>query len=116
MTFLASPLADYVSGATLRVDGIRVLVTDLRWSFASLDEIRKAAVEPLEHKIIVHKLGYLLPQLRDAAPREILTLTRGFSDLELTRLPYRYVTRPIFPLDDSMTWRPIITNVAGYVD
>lgn len=102
--------------ATLRIEGIRVLVTDIRWAFATLDEIRKAAVEPLEHKIVVHKLGYLLPQLRNAAPREIMTLTEGFSDLELTRLPYRYVTRPIFPLDDSMTWRPLITNVAGYDD
>jgi microcystin degradation protein MlrC len=102
--------------ATLRIDGTGVLVTDIRWAFATLDEIRKAGVEPLDHKIIVHKLGYLLPHLRDAAPREIMALSEGFSDLEYTRLPYRYVIRPIFPLDDAMTWRPLITNVAGYTD
>jgi microcystin degradation protein MlrC len=102
--------------ATLRVDGVRVLITNIRWAFATLDEIRKAGVEPLDHKIIVHKLGYLLPHLRDAAPREIMALSEGFSDLEYTRLPYRYVIRPIFPLDDAMAWRPQITNVAGYTD
>jgi microcystin degradation protein MlrC len=102
--------------ATLRVDGTRVLITDVRWAFATLDEIRKAGVEPLDHKIIVHKLGYLLPHLRDAAPREIMALSEGFSDLEYTRLPYRYVIRPIFPLDDGMAWRPQITSVAGYTD
>jgi microcystin degradation protein MlrC len=102
--------------ATLRIGGTRVLVTDIRWAFATLDEIRKAEVEPLQHKIIVHKLGYLLPHLRDAAPREIMALSEGFSDLEYTRLPYRYVIRPIFPLDDAMSWRPLITNNAGYSD
>jgi microcystin degradation protein MlrC len=102
--------------ATLRIGETRVLVTDIRWAFANLDEIRKAGVEPLVHKIVVHKLGYLLPRLRDAAPREIMALSEGFSDLELTRLPWRYVTRPIFPLDNAMTWRPVITNVAGYDD
>ena len=40
--------------------------------------------------------------------------TAGRSDL--TRLPWRYETRPIFPLDPDMVWRPLISNVAGYAD
>jgi microcystin degradation protein MlrC len=100
--------------ATLRVAGVRVLISDRRNYFAALDDFRKAGVEPLDHKIVVVKLGYLMPELRDAAPREILALSPGYSDMDLTRLPYRYVTRPIFPLDEEVAWRPMITNVAGY--
>ena len=66
--------------------------------------------------MVVVKLGYLMPELRDAAPREILALSPGYADMDLTRLPYKYVTRPIFPLDGEFAWRPVITNVAGYSD
>jgi microcystin degradation protein MlrC len=102
--------------ATVNVAGIRVIVTRLRKWFSTLDDFHNAGIDPLAHKIVVVKLGYLMPQLRDAAPREILVLTPGYSDMELERLPYKYVTRPIFPLDRDFDWRPQITNVAGFVD
>lgn len=100
--------------ATVRVGGVQILITDKRKYFATLDDFRKAGVEPLQHKIVVVKLGYLMPELRDAAPREILALTPGLSDMDLGRLPYRYVTRPVFPLDKEFAWSPLIGNVAGY--
>ena len=100
--------------ATVRVGGVRVLVADRRTYFSTLDDFRRAGIEPLEHKIVVVKLGYLMPELRDAAPREILALTPGYSDMDFTRLTYKYVTRPIFPLDEEFAWSPVITNVAGY--
>jgi len=110
----ADPDAKDVSIATVQVSGVRVLVTDRRTYFSTLNDFRKAGVEPLDHKIVVVKLGYLMPELRDAAPREILALTPGYSDMDFTRLPYRYVTRPILPLDEDFAWSPVITNVAGY--
>jgi microcystin degradation protein MlrC len=100
--------------ATVRVGGVHVIVTDIRKAFIYLDDFRKAGVEPLEHKLVVVKLGYLMPELRDAAPREILAISPGYADMDLTRLPYRYVTRPIFPLDKDFEWRPRICNVAAY--
>jgi microcystin degradation protein MlrC len=102
--------------ATVNADGIRVIVTGLRKPMTTLDDFRNAGVDPLTHKIVVVKLGYLMPQLRDAAPREILVLTPGYSDMELERLPFKYVTRPIFPLDRDFAWRPQISSVAGFVD
>ena len=102
--------------ATLNVGGIRVIISGLRKYMTTLDDFRNAGVDPLAHKIVVVKLGYLMPQLRDAAPREILVLTPGYSDMELERLPFKYVTRPIYPLDREFSWRPLITNVAGFVD
>lgn len=101
---------------TLRVGGVRILVTDRRKYFSTLADFQKAGLEPLEHKIVVVKLGYLMPELRDAAPREILALSPGYSDMDFTRLPYKYVTRPIFPLDREFEWRPLITNIAGFSD
>jgi microcystin degradation protein MlrC len=96
--------------ATLRVGGVRIIVSDLRTAFVCLDDFGKAGIEPLKHKIVVVKLGYLMPELRDVAPREILALSQGYADMNLNRLPYRYVTRPIFPLDRDFAWNPAITN------
>jgi microcystin degradation protein MlrC len=100
--------------ATLRVGGVRILIPDVRKAFTLLDDFRKAGVNPLEHKIVVEKLGYLMPELRDAAPREIMVLSPGRSDMDLTRLSYQYLTRPCFPLDPDFEWHPIISNIAGY--
>jgi microcystin degradation protein MlrC len=102
--------------ATVQMEGVHIIITDIRKHFTTLEDFRKAGLEPLTHKIVVVKLGYLMPALRDAAPREILALTPGYADMELTRLPYKYVTRPCFPLDKDFAWRPIITNRAGYSD
>lgn len=101
--------------ATLNIDGVRVIITGLRKAITSLQDFRDAGIAPLSHKIVVVKLGYLMPELRDAAPREILVMTPGYSDMQLERLPYRYVTRPIFPLERHFGWRPRISNVAGYM-
>ncbi len=112
----AQPAQNGEAVATLRVGGIRVLVTSRRKMFARLEDFHCAAIDPLEHKLVVVKMGYLFPELRDIAPREILAFTPGCADMDLTRLPYRYVTRPIYPVDSDMAWRPLITNVAGYTD
>jgi microcystin degradation protein MlrC len=102
--------------ATLRVGGVRILITDIRERFIVLDDFRRAGFEPLAHKIIVVKQGYLFPELRDAAPREIWALTPGYADQDLTRLPFKYVTRPLYPLDTDFTWHPTATNIHGYID
>ena len=48
--------------------------------------------------------------------REIWALTPGYADQALTRLPFKYVTRPIYPLDTDFEWHPTATNIHGYID
>ena len=100
--------------ATLNANGIRVIISDRRYIYRHPDDFKKAGIDPLKHKMVVIKLGYLMAPIRAIAPREILALTPGYADMDFTRLPYRQVTRPIYPLDTKFDWHPIITNVAGY--
>jgi microcystin degradation protein MlrC len=100
--------------ATFRVNGILVLISNRRYVYHSPTDFQKAGVDPLQHKMVIVKLGYLMAPLRDIAPREILALTPGYADMDFARVPYKFVTRPIFPLDPDVRWHPIITNVAGY--
>ena len=108
------PHAHDATLATVRVNGVRVILSNRRYVYHSPEDFQKAGVDPRRQKLIVIKLGYLMAPLREIGPREILALTPGFADMDFSRLPYRYVTRPIFPLDTDFQWHPMITNVAGY--
>jgi microcystin degradation protein MlrC len=107
---------DGVAFATVRVDGVRIIISSHRYVYRDLHDFRRAGVDPLGHKLVMVKLGYLMAPLRAIAPREILALTPGYTDLDLARLPYKYVTRPVLPLDADFTWFPAITNTAAYGD
>ena len=100
--------------AAVNANGIRVIVSDRRYVYRHPDDFKKVGIDPLKHKMVVIKLGYLMAPIREIAPREILALTPGYADMDFTRLPYRQVTRPIYPLDVKFDWHPIITNAAGY--
>ena len=92
--------------ATLVCGGVTVVVCVDRRPFAERATIAQAGVDPDRCKIVVVKQGYLFPDLVDHAPRVIMALTPGATDLELERLPYRHVPRPIYPLDRGLAWKP----------
>jgi microcystin degradation protein MlrC len=60
----------------------------------------------MAQQVVVVKQGYLFPDLVDHAPRAIMALTPGASDLRLDRLDYRHIPRPVYPLDAPFTWEP----------
>jgi microcystin degradation protein MlrC len=90
----------------VEVDGIQVVLLNVRRSFTSPADFRDVGIDPLGHKIMVVKLGYLYPKLRDISPKTIMALTPGFCYQVLTELPYKNVQRPIYPLDPGMSWSP----------
>ncbi len=107
--FRPTPGQRGVAIATLRVGGLWILIPAQRRAFYTLADFQSAGVDPLAHRLVVVKLGYLFPELRDIAPREILALSPGCSDLNLHRLPFTQVTRPIYPLDQDFDWQPVLS-------
>ncbi|HZO88677.1 MAG TPA: M81 family metallopeptidase [Chthonomonadaceae bacterium] len=91
--------------AVMQVEGVTVILTTQRWAFANLSSFQRARIDPLKHKMVVVKLGYLFPELRDNAPRTIMALSPGFTDLRLERLPYRRLRRPLYPLEQDPQWQ-----------
>lgn len=92
--------------AVVDAGGVSILLTADRRPFTDRASIEAAGVDPLQQRIVVVKQGYLYPDLADHAPRAILALTPGAADLQLDRLPYRQVSRPLFPLDPDLDWEP----------
>jgi microcystin degradation protein MlrC len=92
--------------AVIETDGVKTVILKARRSFVEIKDFKEAGLSPLDFKIVVVKLGYLFPELRDIAPVHLMALTSGFCNLDIATLPFKNVHRPIFPLDKNMVWEP----------
>ena len=92
--------------AVVETDGVKTVILKTRRSFVEIKDFREVELNPLDFKIVVVKLGYLFPELRDIAPVHLMALTSGFCNLDIATLPFKDVHRPIFPLDKDMIWKP----------
>ncbi|MBZ0303018.1 MAG: M81 family metallopeptidase, partial [Anaerolineae bacterium] len=94
--------------ALLKIGGVQVILTERRTPFHYIRDFQRLGIEPLEHKIVVVKIGYLEPDLKAAAPLALMALSPGAVDQDIARLPFQRIQRPIYPLDPEMTWEPTI--------
>jgi microcystin degradation protein MlrC len=92
--------------AVVQVDTVKIVLTERRSAFTQERDFTQVGINPLAHKIVVVKLGYLFPDLLRIAPRAYMALSPGAADQHLARLPYRRITRPMFPLDQDFAWKP----------
>lgn len=83
----------------VNVGGVDVVVTSKHVGCYDPEMMRALGVEPSQCKCIVVKLGYLEPEIRAIAKRSIMALSDGSSNEIFTRLPYKHITRPLYPLD-----------------
>lgn len=92
--------------AVIQVDGVSVVVTSRRQGFTTLADFEHAGVDPRDFKLVVVKLGYLFPELLAIAANAWMALSPGACDLDLARLPYQKIQRPMFPTDQEFDWIP----------
>lgn len=92
--------------ATIQIDGVTLLLTAQRTAFTTLTQFKNINLDPLDYKIVVVKLGYLFPELRQVAPLSILAFSPGTINPDVTQLPYQHLRRPIFPLEPDFNFVP----------
>ena len=92
--------------AVVDANGILVALLDRRRAFTSPEQFKEVGIDPLQHKIVIVKEGYLFQALRDIAPRTIMALTPGSANPLREASLYKHLIRPIYPLDPKMTWKP----------
>ena len=99
-------VADDPDGGTcvsVRIGGLSVFLTSRRMQYRLLASYQRLGVDVAGADIVTVKIGYLEPELFDAAGDWRLALTPGGVDQHLARLPYQKVVRPVFPLDRDFT-------------
>jgi microcystin degradation protein MlrC len=88
---------------SVRVEGLSVFLTSRRMQYRLLASYERLGVDMSKVDIVTVKIGYLEPELFDAAGDWQMALTPGGVDQDLIRLAYQHVERPVFPLDRDFT-------------
>jgi microcystin degradation protein MlrC len=86
----------------VRVGSVRVIVTKKRKPYHYEADFTRLGLDPRRARIVVVKIGYLVPELYDMRGDWLMALTPGGVDQDLARLPYKRIQRPMFPLDKDM--------------
>lgn len=79
-----------------------VVLTSKHIGFGDEDLLPALGVEAADHHLVVVKLGYLEPCFRRIAARAIMATSRGCSNEVLETIPFKKLTRPLYPLDREM--------------
>ena len=95
--------------AVIQVGSIKVIVTKKRKPYHYISDFTNLNLNPSSTDILVVKIGYLVPELYDIRGDWIMALTPGGVDQDLYRLGYKYIKRPMYPLDKEMS-RPDLSS------
>ena len=98
-------MADPVGGdiAVVESGGVLAVVTTRRKPFHFIRDFTDLGLDPATHDLTVVKIGYLVPDLFEAAKGWVIALTPGGVDQDIVRLGHRGLDRPVYPLDPQMS-------------
>jgi microcystin degradation protein MlrC len=92
--------------AVVEVQGVRVILTQRRTPFHRIQDFSELGIDPYQAKIIVVKIGYLEPELRQLAAEAFLALSPGAVDQDMQRMGYQKLAHPLYPFDGDFEWSP----------
>lgn len=92
--------------AVLRCGGVSVIISARRRPYHRRADFLELGLDPLDCDLCVVKIGYLEPELAAMARGNFLLLSPGGVPPVLKDIPYRNLSRPIFPLDGDFPWTP----------
>jgi microcystin degradation protein MlrC len=87
----------------VQIGSVHVIVTKKRKPYHHEVDFTRLGLNPRKTDIVVVKLGYLVPELYDIRADWVMALTPGGVDQDLQRLPFKRITRPMFPFDKEMS-------------
>jgi microcystin degradation protein MlrC len=101
---------DPVGGDIAVIDAgrISVILTSRRKPYHVIADFTALGLDPRAADIVIVKIGYLEPELYDAAADWLLALTPGGVDQDLLRLGHHHLDGPVFPFDTSVA-NPALT-------
>ena len=95
---IAKKLGDVVTVA-IKDKPIDLMIANTGVSFAEINQYVAANVDPHEYDIVIVKQGYIFPQIDAIADFSIMSLTDGATQQRAERLPYKLISRPMYPID-----------------
>jgi microcystin degradation protein MlrC len=99
--------------AVLRAGGVNVIITSRRKPYHVIRDFTNLGLDIAAHKLTAVKIGYLEPELRQAARHAFLALTPGAVNQDIPSLRYQRVERPIYPLDPAFDTPDLAARLFG---
>jgi len=92
--------------AIVRIGEVNAILAEGPTAFVDARQFEACGIDPLSFKIVAVKEGYLFAGLTSIAPRYIMLLTPGSSDMRIERLTYVRRRKPIFPFEPDTSFNP----------
>ncbi len=92
--------------AAVRIGGITAILSARRRPYYNRADYDPTGLDPAAFRLLVVKLGYLMPDLAAIANPALMALTAGVVDQDIPRLPVRRIRRPTFPWDRDFAFTP----------
>ena len=89
--------------AVIEAGRLSVILTSRRKPYHVIADFAALGLSPHKADIVIVKIGYLEPELYDAAADWLLALTPGGVDQDLLRLGHHHLAGQVFPFDTSLT-------------
>ena len=86
----------------VRIGSAQVIITKKRKPYHYESDFTSLGLNPRQTDVVIVKIGYLVPELYNMRGDWIMALTPGGVDQDLSRLPYKNIDRPMYPLDKEM--------------
>lgn len=88
-------------GAVVRIENLYIIITENRFQYGSLKDYKTTGVKGFnEFDVIVVKMGYLEPDLSEAATGWVMALSKGAVNQDLVNIDFRFRLKPLFPFED----------------
>lgn len=84
---------------TIASNNIDIVIGNLGYSFTTINHFISAGLDIHSYDVIIVKQGYLFDELSEIAELEIMALSPGATYQILEKLDFKYLRRPMYPLD-----------------
>ena len=106
VVFLADVADPAERQAVIVIAGVTVVLTARRRPFHNITDFSSLGLAPHAVRLLAVKSGYLSPELAPIANPNLMALTTGVVDQQITRMTRLRMTRPSFPFDGDFAWTP----------
>lgn len=93
--------------AFVQYRNMKIVLTSKHIGFGDEELLPALGEDAKSYCLVVVKLGYLEACFQDIAARAILATTKGCSNEVLESIPFKKLTRPIYPLDKKFDYAPL---------
>jgi microcystin degradation protein MlrC len=98
-TISTTPPIKRCEGVIISIGTIDIVITNKAYAFTQEVNFSSCNLEPANYDVFVTKFGYIFPELKKMGKSFIMSNTPGESYQMIESFDYRFIKRPIYPID-----------------